>query len=48
MYLVGLHIYHKMIHGPYNIKFDKFLTPQASRGGIYVWQTGTGSGVFFS
>ena len=21
MYLVGLHIYYKMIHGPYNIKF---------------------------
>ena len=21
MYLVGLHMYYKMIHGPYNIKF---------------------------
>ena len=21
MYLVGLHIYYKMIHGPYNVKF---------------------------
>ena len=21
MYLVGLHIYYKMIHGPYNIKY---------------------------
>ena len=25
MYLVGLHIYYKMIHGPYNIKFTLFL-----------------------
>ena len=24
MYLVGLHIYYKMIHGPYNIKIIKF------------------------
>ena len=23
VYLVGLHIYHKMIHGPYNIKLSK-------------------------
>ena len=25
MYLVGLHIYYKMIHGPYNIKLAKYL-----------------------
>ena len=23
MYLVGLHIYYKMIHGPYNVKLPK-------------------------
>ena len=22
MYLVGLHVYYKMIHGPHNIKFN--------------------------
>ena len=22
MYLVGLHVYYKMIHGPYNVKID--------------------------
>ena len=26
MYLVGLHIYYKMIHGPYNIEFISFLS----------------------
>ena len=25
MYLVGLHIYHKTIHGPYNIKFSQHV-----------------------
>ena len=23
VYLVGLHIYYKMIHGPYNVKLSK-------------------------
>ena len=26
MYLVGLHIYYKMIHGPYNIKLPLILS----------------------
>ena len=25
MYLVGLYIYHKMIHGPYNVKFTVYV-----------------------
>ena len=25
MYLAGLHIYYKMIHGPYNVKFRDLI-----------------------
>ena len=34
LYLVGLHIYYKMIHGPYNIKF--FLTALLVSETVYV------------
>ena len=31
MYLVGLHIYYKMIHGPYNVKWRHEETTVTSR-----------------
>ena len=35
MYLVGLHIYYKMIHGPYYIKYSYISTPPLVFRGLF-------------
>ena len=45
VYLVGLHIYYKMIHGPYNIKLQKSFLPKSQQAipeckllPMFLWQ----------
>ena len=41
MYLVGLHIYYKMIHGPYNVKMSDVVSVTPKRNEEYFPETPT-------